>query len=81
MSEKTYARQFTQPMNWTGFNRALINAVFGQTSERVVAFDPSFMPKAGKHTFGQACFWNGLKSRSEKGLVTSASNAPYVLSV
>lgn len=72
VSEKTYSRQFAQVMDWTGFNRCLINEVFGQTSERVVAFDPSFIPKAGKHTFGRAPFWNGLKSRSEKGLEVSA---------
>ena len=72
LSEKTYSRQFAQPMDWVPFNRHLINAVFGATSERVVAFDPSFIPKAGKQTFGQAPFWNGLKSRSEKGLEVSA---------
>ena len=71
-SEKTYSRQFAQPMDWTGFHRPLINAVFGTTSERVVAFDPSFIPKAGHHTFGRASFWNGLKSRAEKGLEVSA---------
>jgi hypothetical protein len=37
-----------------------------------VAFDPTFIPTAGKHTFGRSSFWNGLKSRSEKGLEISA---------
>lgn len=71
-SEKTYSRQFAQPMDWIGFHRQAINEVFGLDSERVVAFDPSFIPKAGKQTFGRAPFWNGLKSRTEQGLEVSA---------
>lgn len=71
-SEKTYARQFANPFPFVAFNRQLINAVFGLDSERVLAFDPTFIPKAGHHTFGRNRFWNGLKSRTEKGLEVSA---------
>mgnify|MGYP003962079057 FL=1 len=71
-SEKTYARQFAKPFAFVDFNRHLINAVFGLDSERVLAFDPTFIPKAGHHTFGRNRFWNGLKSRTEKGLEVSA---------
>jgi len=71
-SEKTYARQFAKPFPFVAFNRPLINAVFGLDSERVLAFDPTFIPKAGHHTFGRNRFWNGLKSRPEKGLEVSA---------
>lgn len=70
-SEKTYARQFARPMDWVAFNRALINQTLGSTGERVVAFDPSFLPKAGKHTFGRAAFWHGSHSRLEQGLEVS----------
>ena len=71
-SEKTYARQFAKPFPFVDFNRHLINAVFGLDSERVLAFDPTFIPKAGHHTFGRNRFWNGLKNRAEKGLEVSA---------
>lgn len=71
-SEKTYARQFAKPFPFVAFNRQLINAVFGLDSERVLAFDPTFIPKAGHHTVGRNRFWNGLKSRTEKGLEVSA---------
>lgn len=71
-SETTYARQFAKPFAFVDFNRQLINATFGLDSERVLAFDPSFIPKAGHHTFGRNRFWNGLKSRAEKGLEVSA---------
>lgn len=71
-SEKTYARQFSQPFAFVEFNRQLITEVFGADSERVLAFDPTFIPKAGQHTFGRNRFWNGLKSRAEKGLEISS---------
>ena len=71
-SETTYARQFAKPFAFVDFNRQLINATFGLDSERVLAFDPSFIPKAGHHTFGRNRFWNGLKSRAEKGWEVSA---------
>lgn len=71
-SEKTYARQFAQPFGFVAFNRQLINQVFGPTSERVIVFDPTFIPKAGQHTFGRHRFWTSQKNRSEKGLELSA---------
>ena len=71
-SEKTYARQFGRPFAFVEFNRQLITEVFGRHSERVLAFDPTFIPKAGQQTFGRNRFWNGLKSRAEKGLDISS---------
>ena len=46
-SEKTYARQFGRPFVFVEFNRQFITEVFGPHSERVLAFDPTFIPKAG----------------------------------
>lgn len=71
VSEKTYARQFTKPFAFVDLNRQVIDQTFGLESERVIAFDPTFVPKAGKHTFGRDRFWNGVKSRAEKGLEIS----------
>ncbi|HIG54816.1 MAG TPA: hypothetical protein EYQ18_12730 [Candidatus Handelsmanbacteria bacterium] len=70
-SEQTYSRHFTQAVDFVAFNRQLIDATFGQDSERILAFDPTFIPKAGRHTFGRDHFWNGSKSRAEKGLELS----------
>ena len=39
---------------------------------RLIAFDPCFIPKAGKHTPELGYFWNGCHSRAEKGLEVSA---------
>jgi hypothetical protein len=72
LSEKTYSRQFAKAFDAIYFNRQLINETIGTESERIVAFDPSFIPKAGKKTYGRDFFWNGAHSRSEKGLEISA---------
>ena len=40
--------------------------------ERIVAFDPTFIPKSGKQTYGLDYFWNGCHSRAEKGLEISS---------
>ena len=72
LSEKTYSRQFAKAFDAISFNRQLINETIGTESERIVAFDPSFIPKAGKQTYGRDFFWNGAHSRSEKGLEISA---------
>jgi len=88
LSEKTYSRQFAKAFDAIGFNRRLIDAVIGTESERIVAFDPCFLPKAGKKTYGRDFFWNGCHNRAEKGLEISAfsivdmeRNTSFALSV
>jgi len=68
ISEETYSRQYAKPFDFMGFNREVIDEAFGQDSERILAYDPSFVPKSGKKTFGLDYFWNGCHRRSEKGL-------------
>ena len=72
VSEKTYSRQFAKPSNFVAFNREVINEAIGKDSERIVAFDPTFIPKSGKQTYGLDYFWNGCHSRAEKGLEISS---------
>ena len=48
--------------------KVLIDEALGKESERIVAYDPSFITKSGKKTHGLDCFWNGCHRRSEKGL-------------
>lgn len=88
LCEHTYSRNFAKPFDFVGFNRQLIDATFSQEDERILAFDPSFIPKSGRHTFGRDRFWNGRVSRSEKGLeisslcvVNVSSNQALTLSV
>ena len=70
-SEKAYSRQFAQGFDFVAFNRQLINETIGTEGARVVAFDPSFIAKAGKKTYGRDFFWNGAHGRAEKGLEVS----------
>lgn len=71
-SEKTYRRQFAERFDFVRFNRTLIDETFGQTSERIVVLDPSFIKKAGKQTAGLGSFDNGCANRAEKGLELSS---------
>ena len=86
--EKTFARWFARDCDFVSLNRAAIVQVVPQTHEHVLAFDPSFVSKSGKHTYGLDMFWNGAGSRAEKGLeiatlawVDVTHNSAYTLSV
>jgi hypothetical protein len=69
-------------------NRAAILHGVPAEHEQVLAFDPSFVPKSGKGTYGLDRFWNGTHSRAEPGLeigvlawVDVTANTAYALSV
>lgn len=66
--EKTVSRQFHKPFDFAEFNRMLTSEVFNENSCLVAVFDPSFIPKAGKKTYGKDYFWSSTASRAEKGL-------------
>ena len=67
-SEETYSRQYSKSFAFIAFNREVIDEAFGESSERIIAYDPSFITKSGKKTYGLDYFWNGCHGRSEKGL-------------
>jgi len=68
VSEETYSRHYAKSFDFIAFNREVIHEAFGEDSERIIAYDPSFIPKSGKKTYGLDYFWNGCHRRSEKGL-------------
>jgi hypothetical protein len=72
ISEETYSRHYAKPFDFIGFNREVIDEALGKDSERIIAYDPSFIPKSGKKTYGLDYFWNGCHRRSEKGLEIAA---------
>jgi hypothetical protein len=49
--EQTYRNQFEKKFDFFSFNKQLIDQT--ASANRVVAFDPSFIPKAGKLTYWQ----------------------------
>jgi len=86
--EKTFSRWFAKDFDWVSVNRAVILQGVPTAHEQVLAFDPSFVPKSGKCTYGLDRFWNGTHSRAEKGLeigvlawVDVTANTAYALSV
>jgi len=66
--EKTFRRGFRREVHWAALNVAAIRAVVPAHHEQVLAFDPSFIPKSGKHTPGLGRFWNSCTGRAELGL-------------
>jgi hypothetical protein len=66
--EKTFSRWFRRELDWAGLNVAAIRAGVAAEHESILAFDPSFAPKSGKHTAGLGRFWNGSAGRAEVGL-------------
>ncbi len=66
--EKTFRRGFRREVHWAALNVAAIRAVAPAHHEHVLAFDPSFIPKSGKHTPGLGRFWNSCTGRAELGL-------------
>jgi hypothetical protein len=86
--EQTFARWFARDMALVSLNCAAIVEVVPQSHEHVLACDPRFVPKSGKHTYGLDRFWNGAQSRAAKGLeiatlawIDVPSNSAYTLSV
>ena len=85
--EKTFSRWFRRKVNWAALNVAAIRAVVPAAHESVLAFDPSYIPKSGKHTEGLGHFWNGSTGRAEPGLEVNAlswvdvtANTAYTIS-
>lgn len=65
-SEQSYRNNFEKEFNFLGFNVELIN----QSCSRhlIIAFDPSYIPKSGKHTDHLGWFWSGTSGKALKGL-------------
>jgi len=65
-NEVTYRQHFSKGFDFMGFNQELITTHCSE--ERIIAFDPSYLPKSGKHTYGIGRFWSGRAQQTKKGL-------------
>jgi Transposase DDE domain. len=66
MTEKSYRNGFGKFFDWFQFNYALVRH---HCSKEVIAvFDPSYIKKSGKHTYGMGMFWSGVRQRALRGL-------------
>ena len=66
LCEQTYRNQFENEFDFYSFNKHLINQTV--SAELVIAMDPSFIPKAGKETYGRGRYWSGVASATKWGL-------------
>src|SRR5262245_55069112 len=53
--EKIFAWWFVRNVDFVSLNREAIIEVVPPSHEHVLAFDPSFVPKSGKHTTASIC--------------------------
>lgn len=68
-NEATYRQRFSKVFDFMSFNQGLITTHCSE--ERIIAFDPSYLPKSGKHTYGVGRFWSGCAQQVKKGLELS----------
>ena len=66
MSDKSYRNAFGREFDWFAFNETLIRENCGQ--EIIAVFDPSYIKKSGKQTFGMGTWWSGVSQRALRGL-------------
>lgn len=65
-NEVTYRNHHASGFDFQSFNHYLI---LGHTStHRMIAFDPSYVSKSGKHTPGVGYFWSGCAGKAKWGL-------------
>lgn len=64
--EKSYRGMFQKCFAWFGFNCELVKQ-YG-AGEIICVFDPCFVKKSGKKTYGVGLFWSGTAGKALKGL-------------
>lgn len=66
LSEQTFRLQFKKHFDFLDLFISMLSGK--RKKEMLLVFDPSFISKSGKHTYGLARYWNGKGQRAEKGL-------------
>ena len=66
LGEQTYRNHYEKTFDFFSFNKQLINQI--ASGERIVALDPSYIPKAGKSTYGRGKYWSGVAKAAKWGL-------------
>lgn len=66
LNEKTYRNQFEKPFPWGKLNTELIKSVCSK--ELISVFDPTFLPKSGKHTPHVGYHWSSVSGKVRRGI-------------
>lgn len=64
--EDTYRNNFARSFDFLTFNQHLVEQTL--SSDRILAFDPVFIPKSGKHTHGVNYFYSSCAGREKWGM-------------
>lgn len=88
LHEKSFARNFKKPFDFTELNHRLILETIPEENRKMAAIDASYVPKSGKHSYGIDYFWSGVAGRAKKGqeisslaIVDLDYNTAYNLSI
>lgn len=76
-NESTFRNNYSKSFDFLSFNQALIREYC--SDELVIAFDPSFISKSGKHTPGLGYFWSGCAGLAKNGLEIGGFGAVDIL--
>lgn len=66
LCEQTFRNHFGIAFDFLSFNKELISQVV--SDELIIAFDPCYIPKAGKSTYGRGRYWSGVAGAAKWGL-------------
>ncbi len=64
-NEATYRRQYAKDFDWLSFNLGLVERYL--SDHRIIALDPSYVTKSGKHSAGVGYFWSGAAGQAKWG--------------
>jgi hypothetical protein len=64
--EQTHRIQFEKEFDFLSFNKLLTQGIVSK--DRIIAFDPSYIPKSGKQTYGLGRYWSGSAKSTKLGL-------------
>jgi len=64
--EQTHRIHFEQEFDFFAFNKLLTQEIVSK--DCIIAFDPSYIPKSGKQTYGLGRYWSGSAKAAKWGL-------------
>lgn len=64
--EQTFRINYDQEFDFLRFNKLLVEEII--STERIIAFDPCYIPKSGKQTYGKGKYWSGSDKAAKWGL-------------
>jgi len=75
LCEQTFRNHFEKEFDFFSFNKLLIKQTV--STETIIALDPSYIPKAGKSTYGRGRYWSGVAGAAKWGLDIDDSVLKY----